>query len=65
MTGIGYEPWHYRYVGRALAADIHESGLCLEEYLELPLIVTAPVKEKPEIPASLLFANNPYLTTVN
>ena len=34
ITGIIYEPWHYRYVGRALAADIHETGLCLEEYLE-------------------------------
>ena len=53
LTGIGYEPWHYRYVGRALAAEIHESGLCLEEYPELPCIVTGHVKEKPETPASL------------
>ncbi len=22
----GYEPWHYRYVGRETAAAIHESG---------------------------------------
>ena len=34
ITGIIYEPWHYRYVGKAVAADIHASGLCLEEYLE-------------------------------
>ncbi len=53
VTGIGYEPWHYRYVGRPLAAAIHESGLCLEEYLELPRVVTGHVKEKPEAPASL------------
>ena len=33
LTGIGYEPWHYRYVGRETAAAIQESGLCLEEYL--------------------------------
>ena len=33
-TGIGYEPWHYRYVGRAAAKAMQESGLCLEEYLE-------------------------------
>ena len=33
ITGIIYEPWHYRYVGRKNAAKIHESGLCLEEYL--------------------------------
>jgi D-alanyl-D-alanine carboxypeptidase len=28
-----YEPWHYRYVGRNLAAAIHESGLTVREYL--------------------------------
>lgn len=28
-----FEPWHYRYVGRELAADIHESGLTIREYL--------------------------------
>ena len=29
----GYEPWHYRYVGRALAERIHDSGLTVREYL--------------------------------
>ena len=33
ITGIQYEPWHYRYVGREAAAHIHTSGQCLEEYL--------------------------------
>lgn len=33
VTGIIYEPWHYRYVGRDNAKEIMESGLCLEEYL--------------------------------
>lgn len=32
LTGVNYEPWHYRYVGSA-AADIEEQGICLEEYL--------------------------------
>lgn len=32
-TGIIYEPWHYRYVGKDVAKAIYESGLCLEEYL--------------------------------
>jgi D-alanyl-D-alanine carboxypeptidase len=32
-TGYSYEPWHYRFVGREAATDIHFSGLCLEEYL--------------------------------
>ncbi len=33
-TGIIYEPWHYRYLGKELAKEIYESGLCLEEYLD-------------------------------
>lgn len=33
VTGIIYEPWHYRYVGRAAAKEIYEQGICLEEYL--------------------------------
>ncbi len=28
-----YEPWHYRYVGRELAARIRDSGLTIREYL--------------------------------
>lgn len=34
ITGIWFEPWHYRYVGREAAGTIMERGLCLEEYLE-------------------------------
>ena len=33
LTGIIYEPWHYRYVGREIAAEIHKLDICLEEYL--------------------------------
>lgn len=32
LTGVQYEPWHYRYVGSA-AETIMDRGLCLEEYL--------------------------------
>jgi D-alanyl-D-alanine carboxypeptidase len=32
-TCYAYEPWHYRYVGRGLAAAIEESGLTPREYL--------------------------------
>lgn len=35
ITGIDFEPWHYRFVGRFHAQLIMESGLCLEEYIEL------------------------------
>ncbi len=45
VTGIGYEPWHYRYVGRETAAAIRESGLCLEEYLTPPPAPEAPAAE--------------------
>lgn len=34
ITGIIYEPWHYRYVGKEAAAEIYQQGICLEEYLE-------------------------------
>ncbi|MBP3305444.1 MAG: D-alanyl-D-alanine carboxypeptidase family protein [Oscillospiraceae bacterium] len=34
VTGIIYEPWHYRYVGVGLAEEITNSGLTLEEYLD-------------------------------
>ena len=34
VTGIDYEPWHFRYVGTDMAKAVFESGLCLEEYLE-------------------------------
>ena len=34
LTGIGYEPWHFRYVGKVHAQIIKELNLCLEEYIE-------------------------------
>ncbi|ROX34589.1 D-alanyl-D-alanine carboxypeptidase family protein [Enterococcus faecium] len=33
ITGVGYEPWHYRYVGKKAAKKITEAGITLEEYL--------------------------------
>ena len=33
ITGIIDEPWHFRYVGKAISMDMKDSGLCLEEYL--------------------------------
>ena len=35
LTGIIYEPWHYRYVGREIAAELHELDMCLEEYMQM------------------------------
>lgn len=34
ITGITYEPWHYRYVGREAAEEMYSQGICLEEYLQ-------------------------------
>ena len=34
ITGIMYEPWHFRYVGIEHAKKMNELGLCLEEYID-------------------------------
>lgn len=34
ITGIQYEPWHFRYVGKEAASTIMERGITLEEFLE-------------------------------
>ncbi len=34
VTGIKYESWHFRYVGRYHAYRMTEMGLCLEEYVQ-------------------------------
>ncbi len=35
ITGFEFEPWHIRYVGKPHAEIITESGLTLEEYIEM------------------------------
>ena len=34
VTGIGHEPWHFRYVGTPHAEIMTKHGLCLEEYID-------------------------------
>lgn len=34
ITGIDYEPWHFRYVGKQAAKEMYEQDLCLEEYVQ-------------------------------
>ena len=34
ITGIMYEPWHFRYVGVEHAKKMNELHMCLEEYVE-------------------------------
>ena len=35
ITEIIYEPWHFRYVGMELAYELRDSGLCMEEYMQM------------------------------
>ena len=32
ITGINYEPWHFRYVGEKAAEYLNRTGMCLEEF---------------------------------
>lgn len=34
ITGIDYEPWHFRYVGKEAATIIMSKGITLEEFVE-------------------------------
>lgn len=34
ITGIGHEPWHFRYIGVPHAAILNKEGLALEEYMD-------------------------------
>lgn len=37
ITGYEFEPWHYRYVGIALATEMHNTGIqTMEEFFGLP-----------------------------
>lgn len=33
ITHITNEPWHFRYVGKKAASEMHKKGRCLEEYI--------------------------------
>ena len=48
VTGIIYESWHYRFVGKTHAKLMKESGLCLEDYLQQ------------ELPEGYTGASDPY-----
>ena len=34
VTGIKFEPWHFRYVGKEIASYIMANGMTLEEFTE-------------------------------
>lgn len=35
ITGYAYEPWHVRYLGKSTAKLVYDSGLTLEEFLDV------------------------------
>ncbi len=48
ITGVNYEPWHYRYVGKEVAREIYEWGVCLEEYLNrVSILPSKPEQTEP------------------
>jgi len=50
LTCYAYEPWHFRYVGRKLAATIRSSGLTLREYLWRQQTAPAPTPQPTPTP---------------
>lgn len=34
-TGVIYEPWHFRFVGKELAKELYDLDLCVEEYMQM------------------------------
>ena len=66
ITCYAYEPWHFRYVGRPLAAKVHASGLTLREYLwrNFTTTVVPPPTPKPTKKPAATKAPSPSPTTV-
>jgi D-alanyl-D-alanine carboxypeptidase len=42
LTGYEYEPWHVRYIGTDLAAQLHKTGQTLEQFFDLPVYTDYP-----------------------
>ena len=34
LTGVSYEPWHFRFVGKPHAYIMTQQGICMEEYID-------------------------------
>ncbi len=41
ITGVIFEPWHYRYVGKKAAKEIMEQNITLEEYVSAGSVQTS------------------------
>ena len=64
VTGYKYEPWHFRYVGKELAKEIHDANIPLETWLigyrtdELKKLVSAGKAPQPATPGDLAATPN-------
>ena len=47
VTCFHYEPWHWRYLGREMAAQVHDSGLTIREYLWTNFTMVDPITGSP------------------
>ena len=47
ITGVMYEPFHFRYVGQEAAKYITDNGLCLEEFVSLYKDIYTPENPAP------------------
>jgi D-alanyl-D-alanine carboxypeptidase len=54
-----YEPWHYRYLGREIAAEVHESGLTIREYLWANYTMVDPTTGEPLPTATVAPSTSP------
>ena len=51
ITGYKYEPWHFRYVGKDLAKEIHDAGVPFETWLtEYRVLVLQELLKEEETP---------------
>lgn len=67
ITGVHFESWHFRYVGKELSGIIHSRGICLEEYYgEIPEVSFAtprPATAAPDRTPAPTAAPTPRLTS--
>jgi len=59
VTGYGFEPWHYRYIGVDAAAEMAAEGILLETYLRRcrddESTLDCPEEVAPEVPVNHRF----------
>jgi D-alanyl-D-alanine carboxypeptidase len=45
LTGYDYEPWHIRFVGTDLAAELNKTGQTMEQFFGLPAYTDYPAQQ--------------------